>query len=136
VLERDPAESGYDENVRSAAVLDVGCHLHDLRHALDQPGDRDAPTTTMAFALTRGWLGMRLDRAGLAGLRMRSPDRDWILGHRPVGMAVGGDRFDLFRSITGRRSHAQVLRLDWDDDPAAYLDVLSPYPFPDVDIVE
>jgi hypothetical protein len=42
----------------------------------------------------------------------------------------------LFRSITGRRSHAQVLGLDWDGDPAAHLDFLSPYPFPDADIVE
>jgi uncharacterized protein (TIGR03083 family) len=136
VLGQDPADSGYDETVLSAAPLDVGCHLHDLRHALREPGDRDAPVTTMAFAITRGWLGLRLDRASLPGMLMRTTGRQWVIGHRPVGITVGGDRFDLFRSITGRRSQPQVLGLDWDRDPAAFLDALSPYPLPEERVIE
>ena len=136
VLALDPTESGYDETVRSTAAIDVGCHLHDLRHALGAPGDRDAPTTAMAFALGRGWLGLRLDAVGLPGVRMRSPDREWVVGHHPVGIALAADRFELFRSITGRRSERQLLRMDWDDDPAPYLDVLSPYQLRDDDITE
>ena len=136
VLRQDPDDTGIDAAVRVAAPLDVGCHLHDLRHALDEPGDRDAPITAMAFAISRNWLGMRLDRAGLPAVRMRSTDREWVLGHRPVGVTVAGDRFDLFRAITGRRSHEQLLALAWDDDPTMFLDALSPYPLPEQTITE
>ena len=136
VLDEDPADAGYDDSVRTAAPLDVGCHLHDLRHALNEPGDRDAPTTAIAFAPSRGWLGMRLDLGRLPALRMRCTDREWVIGHRPVGITVSGDRFDLFRSITGRRSHEQLLALDWDTDPTTVLDALSPYPLPEHAVIE
>jgi hypothetical protein len=43
---------------------------------------------------------------------------------------VTGTSFDLFRSLSGRRSVEQLLDLEWDGDPAAYIDVLSPYPYP------
>jgi uncharacterized protein (TIGR03083 family) len=131
VLRQDPAAVGISPAVFVTASLDVGCHLHDLRHALGDPGDRDAPTTAVAFAIARSWLGMRLDSARLPALRMRCADDEWVLGHRPVGHAVTGEAFELFRAITGRRHLDQLLGLDWDDDPTAILDAVAPYPLPE-----
>lgn len=136
VLDRDPTDTGVDASALTAATYDVACHLHDLRHALKQPGDRNAATTAIAFAVSRDWLRMRLDRAELSALRMRCAGREWVMGHRPVGITVGGDRFELFRAITGRRTRAQLLALDWDNDPTPFLEVLSPYPLPERVVVE
>ena len=128
VLQHDPA--GLAPAALVTASLDVGCHLHDLRHALGEPGDRDAPTTAVAFAISRTWLAMRLDSARLPAVRMRCADEEWVLGQSPVGNTVHGDSFELFRSITGRRSYDQLLELDWDEDPTVVLDALAPYDLP------
>jgi uncharacterized protein (TIGR03083 family) len=112
------------------ASLDVGCHLHDLRHALGEPGDRNAPITAVAFAISRRWLAMRLDSARLPAVRMRCADGDWVLGHAAVGNTVQGESFELFRSIIGRRHRDQLLALDWDQDPTDVLDALAPYDLP------
>jgi uncharacterized protein (TIGR03083 family) len=128
--------AGFVPQVRTAPPLDVGCHLHDLRHALGQPGDRDAPTTRVAFAIARGWLNLRLGAAQLPALRLRAPDREWVIGHGPAEATLEADEFELFRALTGRRSRDQVLAMSWDVDPKIYLDTLSPYPFPDNDVGE
>jgi uncharacterized protein (TIGR03083 family) len=132
----DSLDTGVEASALTAGAYDVACHLHDLRHALDQPGDRNAATTAIAFAISRGWLGARLDRVQLSALRMRCADREWVIGHRPVGITVDGDRFELFRAITGRRTRAQLLALDWDSDPTPFLNVLSPYPLPQQPVLE
>ena len=115
VLQQDAA--GLAPAALVTASLDVGCHLHDLRHAVGEPGDRDALTTAVAFAISRTWLAMRLDSARLPAIRMRCADGEWVLGQSRVGNTVQGDSFELFRSITGRRSHDQLLALDWDGRP-------------------
>jgi hypothetical protein len=60
--------------------------------------------TTMAFAITRGWLGLRLDRASLPGMLMRTTGVSGSSDTARSASPSAGDRFDLFRSITGRRS--------------------------------
>jgi uncharacterized protein (TIGR03083 family) len=136
LLDAEPPPADLPASIRTGAPFDVGCHLHDLRHALEQPGDRDAPTTRLAFAIGRAWLGLRLRSADLPALRLRTRDREWVLGEASPAATVAGDDFELFRAVTGRRSLAQVLALDWDGDPMSYVDVLSPYPFPEQDVME
>jgi uncharacterized protein (TIGR03083 family) len=128
--------AGFVPQVRTAPPLDVGCHLHDLRHALGQPGDRDAPTTRVAFAIARGWLNQRLEAAQLPALGLRSHDREWVIGPGPAEATLKADEFELFRALTGRRSRHQILAMEWDGHPEIYLETLSPYPFPDNDVAE
>jgi uncharacterized protein (TIGR03083 family) len=128
--------SGFVPQVKTAPPLEVGCHLHDLRHALGQPGDRDAPTTRVAFAIARGWLNLRLEGAQLPALRLRAPEREWVIGNGSVEATLEADEFELFRVLTGRRSRHQILSMNWDVDPVDYIETLSPYPFPADDIAE
>ncbi|HVF05062.1 MAG TPA: maleylpyruvate isomerase family mycothiol-dependent enzyme [Frankiaceae bacterium] len=121
---------------RAAAPYDVACHLHDVRHAVGHPGDRDAPVTRLAFGVARAWLGNRLATLGLGPLRLSAGEREWTLGDGEPVATVSGPAFELFRAVSGRRSRAQLLALDWTGDAAAYLDVLSPYPLPDFPVVE
>jgi len=130
LLRAEHLPAGYPQTIAVGPTFDLSCHLHDVRHALDRPEDRDALTTRIAFGVSRSWLGLRLGTAGLAALRLRSPEREWTVGNGEPGATLTGTSFDLFRSLSGRRSVEQLLDLKWDGDPAAYIDVLSPYPCP------
>ena len=53
-------------------------------------------------------------------------------------VALVASPFELFRALTGRRSVAQILQLDWPVDPAPYLPAFQfgPFTLPGSDIVE
>jgi hypothetical protein len=60
---------------------------------------------------------------------------------RPARAAVASlvaEPFELFRAVSGRRSEAQISRLDWNTDPAPYLPIFTRGPFrpPAVDVLE
>jgi uncharacterized protein (TIGR03083 family) len=63
-----PALPGSPGWLVSAPVADLAVHLHDVRGALRQPGDRDAPVTGLGLRIYARWLGQRLDQA-LSGRR-------------------------------------------------------------------
>jgi uncharacterized protein (TIGR03083 family) len=135
-LAADPDDARYPLASRVGATFDLGCHLHDVRHALGQPGDREAPVTRTAFSLARGWLDLRLQRAGAGQLRLVTPDRTWDLGTGEPAATVEAPAFELFRAISGRRSRDQILALAWTGDAEQLLEVLSPYPLPELAVVE
>jgi uncharacterized protein (TIGR03083 family) len=53
-------------------------------------------------------------------------------------MTLVAPPFDLFRALTGRRSVAQIVKLDWPVDPAPYLPAFQfgPFTLSAVDVVE
>lgn len=104
--------------VNSQLVMDAVTHEHDLRHALDRAGSRDAAAVDVGL----GWL---LDRAA---------------GGQPAlaGALVGSglSAFDLLRSLTGRRSMGQIEALGLDAVAIAALLAGSPLRPPQHDIPE
>ena len=114
----------------SAPVADLAVHLHDVRGALRQPGDRDAPVTGLGLRIYARWLGQRLDQAGRPALRLRVAGRERVEGSGQPVAALAADAFELFRALSGRRSLGQVRALGWDGDPEPYLDLFAPYPMP------
>ena len=62
-----PALPGSPAWLVSAPVADLAVHLHDVRGALRQPGDRDAPVTGLGLRIYARWLGQRLDQAWPSG---------------------------------------------------------------------
>jgi hypothetical protein len=120
----------------SAPVADLAVHLHDVRGALRQPGDRDAPVTGLGLRIYARWLGQRLDLAGRPALRLRVAGRERVEGSGQPAAALAADAFELFRALSGRRSLGQVRALAWDGDPEPYLDLFAPYPMPASPLVE
>ena len=117
-------------------ATDLAVHVHDIRSALDRPGDRDAAATRLAFGVYLTWLGMRLAATGLPTLRLGDGRRQWVAGAGEAEATVTADRFELFRAISGRRSAEQIRAMDWDGDPERYVEVMSPYPLPDRALIE
>jgi hypothetical protein len=109
-------------------VSDAATHEHDIRGGLDRPGARDSDAMAIAF----DWILQRLTEAADSAdvtLRLDS-DRGTTsvgAGAREVGLRV--DRFELFRSFTGRRSLDQMRAFAWEGDVVPELlvfDVFTP----------
>jgi uncharacterized protein (TIGR03083 family) len=116
---------------RWAMVIDVAAHEQDVRGAVGRPGARDNPTIrTMTPGMLRS-----IDVP--APLAIRTEDGEVRVG--PAGgepAVLATTRFEAFRWRLGRRSRAQVARLDWSADPGPYLDHLFIFGPSPADIVE
>lgn len=85
-----PILANIPQPVLSQLVFDVASHEHDVRHAVGKPGARDAATVAVGI----GYIKTLID------------------GREDLDVAVVNswsvDDFDLFRSISGRRSVEQI----------------------------
>ncbi|MFJ1755431.1 maleylpyruvate isomerase family mycothiol-dependent enzyme [Kitasatospora sp. NPDC088134] len=112
-LERSP------ELRRRILLLDAFSHELDLRPAGRGPAD---PTGHPAFAgaldLSTMGFGQALAGAGLPALRIETAGRSWTLGAGAPAAVLRGPALDVFRSLTGRRTRAQIEALEWSGGPA------------------
>ncbi|MER7077740.1 hypothetical protein [Saccharopolyspora kobensis] len=53
----------------------------------------------------------------------------WPLGGDDPVASVRAEPVDLLRSLSGRRTHAQIARLSWSADPAPWLPAFTWGPF-------
>ncbi|MFN8019665.1 MAG: maleylpyruvate isomerase family mycothiol-dependent enzyme [Acidimicrobiales bacterium] len=135
--------------IASQFCFDATTHEHDLRGALGRPGGRDSDAVEVGLRFMEGALDDAVRRAGLAPVVLVT-GQDRVVVGAPGGPGdVGGlaiddlatleaTRFDLLRSIGGRRSVAQVEALAWSTDPAPYTSLfrIGPLSPPDDDLVE
>ena len=102
----------------SQFVFDQVTHEHDIRHAISQPGARDSRAIAVAEGFVRDLIA-------------RNPDPEInALADRPV---IG---FDFVRSLTGRRSKAQIAELGLPAETVAAFISTSPFEIPARSIVE
>ena len=90
------------------AVVDIASHEHDIRAAVGKPGGRDAEVVWQSA----GWLltGLRPP----VPLRVAVEDAEFRAGPgNGTELRLTTSRFEAFRWRMGRRSRAQLARLDW-----------------------
>ncbi len=109
------------------AVSDVVTHEHDIRHALGQPGARDSHAVRIALGFVAPALVASAASRGIAvqlrttdGARFGSPDAAAIVTAEP---------FELLRALTGRRSAAQLVAMQWDGDASCAVGAFTFGPF-------
>ena len=103
---------------RSQMVMDAVTHEHDLRHAVGAPGERDSRAVRAGLAWLMGWC-TRMNPATASAIA-----------------AVGAADFDVLRSLTGRRSMAQMAALGLPAEAIIQMQVGSPFRAPTVPIHE
>lgn len=146
----------FPGRVGSQLVTDLASHEQDLRGATRRPGGRDADAVAIGVdflanvilqtgmtVLGLGPLVVRTEYetwlVGTGGPPTGEPDEAWrtaLLSNDPlpplVSPPVGTlrvSRFELFRSVTGRRSEGQIRSFAWSTDPEPYLPVFGFGPF-------
>jgi uncharacterized protein (TIGR03083 family) len=113
--------------VELVPINDIAAHLHDIRGALQRPGDRDTPLVSLAFASYLAAFGMRCAKRGLPAIRVRYDGKERITGDGEPAATWSGERFELFRALAGRRSNAQIAAMDWEGDATPYIPLVSMY---------
>jgi len=117
-------------------VADLVTHEHDIRGALGRPGARDSDAVLLGLERYAPSFAERAADAGLASVAVHAGGRSWG-ATADAALELHGTPFDVLRALTGRRSDAQVLRLDWRGaDPGPYVGLVSPYGQRDDDLVE
>ena len=103
---------------RSQMVMDAVTHEHDLRHAVGAPGERDSTAVRAGLAWLMGWC-TRMNPATASAIA-----------------AVGASDFDVLRSLSGRRSMAQMAALGLPVDAIIQIQAGSPFRAPTHEVVE
>ena len=102
--------------VISQFMFDQTTHEHDIRRAVSQPGFRD----TLAVAVAEGFI-----RNSLA--QNSDPAIAELANHKLTG-------FEYLRSLSGRRSRAQILRNGFDTKTIERFVKDSPFDIPESDV--
>lgn len=128
----DAVKAIIDENgfLGRRLAADLVIHLHDVQHALGLPIDREDEATvdaghTYATHTVDRWLEVTGREVAID-----LDDGSWFVPaacFEPPDLILRATPYDFLRSVSGRRSRAQVEGLDWSHDPGTLLDHFSPY---------
>nr|WP_328701653.1 maleylpyruvate isomerase family mycothiol-dependent enzyme [Amycolatopsis pittospori] len=123
------AADGDGKSRGDIMVMDAFTHELDLRYALGEPLPGAHAGWLRGFEVLVSGLGASLTRHGLPGMRIETEGATWIAGTEPVAAVLSGPPGDLYRSLAGRRSPAQITALDWLGDPEPWLRAFTWGPF-------
>ncbi len=104
-------------------TTDAATHEQDIRGGLERPGARDCDAIVIGCDWGVQILAGVVDPAD-ATLRIETEAGTTTVGAGARQIGVRVDRFELFRTLTGRRSLEQILSLAWQGEPAPELLVL------------
>lgn len=121
-------------------IMDVLTHELDLRHTLGEPFPGHHPAFAISLDLVvRGFARATRERdlptlqvepdGEPGGARWRTDGGDPSAPAAEPAATLRGHPYDLLRSFTGRRTHRQIARLAWSQDPAAWLPAFTWGPF-------
>ena len=110
-------------------VMDAFTHELDIRYALGAELPAAHPAFAGAFTvLTRGF-ATAVHAHGLPALRLSSGSTQWTVGDGVPAATLTATRYDLYRSLSGRRSHRQITALAWNRDSHRWLPAFTWGPF-------
>jgi hypothetical protein len=118
------------------AVVDVWTHEQDMLAAVGRPLLRSDPSTSFVAATLAGAFQARWPTTGLPAVAIAGGSGDWLLGAGRPAATLRATDFEIARMLIGRRSRAQMLAMDWDADPAPFVDRLHAFGPPERDLVE
>ncbi len=121
-----------DQGGGDVLLMDAFTHELDLRSAMGIPFPTCHTAFAPAFAVVRRGFAGAVEAGGLPGLLLRTGDDEWAVGGAPtatVTATVTAGGYDLYRSLSGRRTHEQIAALDWSSRPGPWLPAFTWGPF-------
>jgi uncharacterized protein (TIGR03083 family) len=110
-------------------VTDAFTHELDIRYALNAPLPQAHPAFAIAFEVLANGFAASVETHHLPALRLATDETQWTVGVGEPAATVTGDRFDLYRSLTGRRTHGQITAMHWDRGSHRWLPAFTWGPF-------
>jgi uncharacterized protein (TIGR03083 family) len=114
-------------------VYDIVVHEQDMRGALGTPGARESAGVRMLTDVALRRLASEIDDAELPALEIAMEDEGFVAGSGDVVDRWDVERFELFRSLAGRRSAAQIEALGC---PVVYVKLVPFLPMAPNDVIE
>lgn len=113
----------------SIMVMDAFTHELDLRYALGAPLPAGHPAFPRAFEVLLNGFSAEVAAHNLPAVLISVDGREWQAGIGEPVATLSGDRFDIYRSLAGRRTHEQITRLGWSRDSHRWLPAFTWGPF-------
>lgn len=110
-------------------VTDAFTHELDIRYALGIPLPDEHPAFASAFEVLANGFSAAVTSHNLPALRLSTGSTQWTVGDGEPAATVTAHRYDLYRSIAGRRSYEQITALDWDRGSHRWLPAFTWGPF-------
>lgn len=113
----------------SLMVMDAYTHELDLRYTLNTTLPVEHPAYTRAFDVLLTGFSAAVAAHDLPALLISVDGQEWQAGTGDPAATLSGDRFDIYRSLAGRRTPEQITRLGWSRDSHRWLPAFSWGPF-------
>lgn len=113
----------------SIMVMDAFTHELDLRYALGAPLPADHPAFARAFEVLLNGFSAEVAAHNLPAVLVTVDGREWQAGIGEPVATLSGDRYDIYRSLAGRRTEGQIARLGWSRDSHRWLPAFTWGPF-------
>ena len=126
----------FESQLGLVAVADVLSHEQDIRTALDRTGHRDGEGVPASIQLALSFVDQKMRASQVPALRIETDDVDRQIGDGEPAGTLRTSTYELWRSLHGRRSRAQVRALDWSVDPEPWLEVMFLFGPAETDIHE
>lgn len=132
----DALMSGPDGIRYGLMAADVWNHEQDIRGALGLPVTWREPACSGVTAFITGLLDHQWRKASLSPAVHFSTAEggEWRVGAGEPAVSLSSTDFELSRLLTGRRSRAQILALDWTGDVEPLIDRLHLFELPLIDL--
>lgn len=113
----------------SILVMDAFTHELDIRYAIGAALPGEHPAFACAFEVLASGFAAAVGDHDLPALRLSTGTTGWTIGAGDPAATVTADRYDLYRSLAGRRTHEQIAAMDWDRDSHRWLPAFTWGPF-------
>lgn len=113
----------------SLMVMDAFTHELDLRFALGAPLPADHPAFSRAFEVLLNGFSAEVAAHNLPAVLISVDGQEWQAGTGAPLATLSGDRYDIYRSLAGRRTHEQITQLGWSRDSHRWLPAFTWGPF-------
>ncbi|MCX4472228.1 maleylpyruvate isomerase family mycothiol-dependent enzyme [Micromonospora sp. NBC_01655] len=114
---------------RNILVMDAFTHELDLRQALGVPPPVDHPALPVASGVLLTGLSASLDGHGLPPLTVETEHGRHVAGTGVPVATMSGPWHEVYLSLAGRRTTAQIRSLRWSADPGRWLPAFTWGPF-------
>ena len=118
------------------AIADLVIHEFDVRGALGDTGNRSGEIIARAFPMFAGFLDGAFRASNVPALKVITDVGEAVIGAGEPEGELRTTGFEFLRTVTGRRSISQIRALDWNTDPAPWLEHISLMPPRPTDLVE